>query len=278
MWRVPAPTRFTARLTQMYVLAELAMPGYDPLPISTYTMSLRLAEECDWWDPAVIAEDWHIYLDYMVQRAGDVSVVPVYLPVILDSAEGPTWLTALRNRYVQLRRHAWGASDVGFLFDQLLSGRAGGHAWFRFAQVLHDHVLPVLGFGMAFTLSLWPLLLRVPGSQAGLIPLADIALLGIVVSALFTVSTVTLLLSIAIDVVRFPPPGAGAGAIALEIAKMWALLPVVGVALGVLPALDAQTKLALGLPLEWKVTAKSPRIGGPSAGEAVGASATGPEL
>jgi hypothetical protein len=277
MWRVPAPTRFTARLTQMYVLAELALPGYDPLPISTYTMSLRLAEECDWWDPAVIAEDWHIYLDYMVQRAGDVSVVPVYLPVTLDSAEGPTWLSALKNRYIQLRRHAWGASDVGFLFEQLTSGRGGRTVWFRFAQVLHDHILPVLGFGMAFTLSLWPLLLRVPGSEAGRIPLADIALLGIVVSALFTVSTVTLLASIVVDIVRFPPPRGGAGAIALEIAKMWALLPVVGVILGVVPALDAQTKLALGLPLEWKVTGKSPRLGGPPAGDGADASQSGPD-
>ena len=251
MWQVPAPTRFTARLTQLYMLAELALPGYGPLPISTYTMSLRLGEECDWWDPAVIAEDWHVYLDYMVQRHGDVSVVPVFLPAWLDSAEGATWFSALKNRYVQLRRHAWGASDVGFLTEQLLSGRTDRSVWFRFGQVLHDHVLPVAGFGMAATLSFAPVLLRAPGAGPG----SGVALL-IVVTGLFSVSTVAILVSMAMDIVRFPPPGGHATGIVIEIAKMWALLPVAGLAFGVLPALDAQTRLAIGLPLEWKVTPK----------------------
>lgn len=257
MWQVPAPVRFTARLTQLYMLAELALPGYDPLPISTYTMSLRLAEECEWWDPAVIAEDWHVYLDYMVQRSGDVSVVPVYLPLWLDSAEGSTWLSMLKNRYVQLRRHAWGATDTGFLTEQLLSGRTAGYVWFRFAQVLHDHVLPVVGFGMAATLSFVPLFIRAPGAE----------LLPAVVTGLFAVSTGVMIAAMVVDLLRLPPPDRRPGWAVIETVKMWALLPVAGIAFGVLPALDAQTKLALGLPLEWKVTPKKVRSGVRAVGE-----------
>jgi hypothetical protein len=251
MWQVPAPVRFTARLTQLYMLAELALPGYDPLPISTYTLSLRMAEECSWWDPAVIAEDWHVYLDYMVQRSGDVSVVTVYLPMWLDSAEGTGWFSMLRNRYVQLRRHAWGATDTGYLTEMLLSGRTAPYVWFRFVQVLHDHVLPVVGFGMAATLSFVPLFVGSPG--AGLLP--------VVVTGLFAVSTVTMISAMTVDLLRFPPPDRRPGWAVLEVAKMWVLLPVAGVAFGVAPALDAQTKLALGLPLEWKVTPKRVRDG-----------------
>ena len=271
MWQVPAPTRFTARLTQLYMLAELAFPGYDPLPISTYTMSLRMARECDWWDPAVIAEDWHVYLDYMVQRGGDVSVVPVYLPIRLDSADGATWLGAVRNRYVQLRRHAWGATDTGFLTEQLLSGRGDGPVWFRFGQVLHDHLIPVVGFGTGATLSLAPLLLRAPDAAAAVAPLT------VVITGLFVVSTVVIIASMVIDIRRFPPKPRGFMAVALEVAKMWALLPVAGLAFGVLPALDAQTKLALGLPLEWKVTAKSLRHDDRSSHESAPAQASGPK-
>jgi hypothetical protein len=273
MWQVPAPVRFTARLTQLYMLAELALPGYDPLPISTYTMSLRLGQECDWWDPAVIAEDWHVYLDYMVQRDGDVSIVPVYLPILLDSAEGATWLSALRNRYIQLRRHAWGATDSGFLMEQLFSGRGSGRVWFRFGQVLHDHVLPVVAFCMATSLSLAPLILRMPGAVPGPIAASSIALLTVLAGALFSISTVAILASMAIDLVRYPPPEQHFLWSVLEIAKMWVLLPISGFVFGVLPALDAQTKLALGLPLEWKVTPKRSRHDDRSGHESAPASA-----
>jgi len=277
MWQVPAPVRFTARLTQLYMLAELSLPGYDPLPISTYTMSLRLGEECDWWDPAVIAEDWHVYLDYMVQRHGDVSVVPVYLPVWLDSAGGATWFSALKNCYVQLRRHAWGATDVGFLAEQLVSGRGGGSVWFRFGQVLHDHVLPVVAFCMATSLSVAPLLLRVRGAVPGAGAASEVALLTVVVTGLFSIATVAILASMAIDLVYHPPRHRNTMWAGLELAKMWVLLPISIFVFGVLPALDAQTRLALGLPLEWRVTPKTLRRDRGAGHESAPASATDPE-
>ena len=136
---------------------------------------------------------------------------------------------------------------------------------------LHDHVLPVLGFGMAALLSIVPFLLQLPGSNAA--P-ADVAAITVAMSGLFTVSTVTLLACLSVDILTFPPKHGGVAGLVLEIAKMWALLPVAGLALGVAPALDAQTKLALGLPLEWRVTPKSLLTGS----SATGASVTGPEL
>jgi len=70
-----------------------------------------------------------------------------------------------------------------------------------------------------------------------------------------------------VDLLRFPPPDRRPGWAVIETLKMWALLPVAGIAFGVLPALDAQTKLALGLPLEWKVTPKKVRSGARAVGE-----------
>jgi hypothetical protein len=261
LWQVPAPVRFTARMTHFYMLGELALPGYDPLPISTYTMSMRLAQECDWWDPAVIAEDWHVYLDYMVQRHGDVSMVPVYLPVWLDSAEGTTWFGMVRNRYVQLQRHCWGASDVGFLVEQLLSGQTEGPVWFRFGQVLHDHVLPVAGFFIATSLAFVPTWLLTRAALQVPAAMGQVTLIAELVAGLFVVSTAVMLSAMVIDLVRFRPARSGLLPIVLEIAKMYVLLPVAGLVFGAVPELDAQTKLALGVPLEWKVTTKGLRAG-----------------
>jgi hypothetical protein len=112
-----------------------------------------------------------------------------------------------------------------------------------------------------------PLLLRASIVGAGPASASDAALLTFVVGALFAVSTAAILSAMVIDLLRYPPAHAGPFRYALEIAKMWALLPVAGIAFGVLPALDAQTKLLLGLPLEWKVTPKRESLGGRTAGE-----------
>jgi hypothetical protein len=132
--------------------------------------------------------------------------------------------------------------------------------WFRFAQVLHDHVLPVLGFGAATTLSFLAVFLSVPGAGSGAGTASGVVLLAFIVSGLFVISTVTLLSAVALDIVRFPPPGNRTAGMVLEIAKTWVLLPVAGMVFSVMPTLDAQTKLALGLPLEWRVTPKRSRL------------------
>ena len=70
LWQVPAPVRFTAWVAHAGQLAELATPLYDSLPISTYTLSLKTAAECGYWDPMVISEDWHSHLNVMFERGG----------------------------------------------------------------------------------------------------------------------------------------------------------------------------------------------------------------
>ncbi len=256
LWQVPAPIRFTAWFTHVGMLAELALPGYDPLPISTYTLSLKLAEECDWWDPAVISEDWHVYLDYLVQRQGDVFGTAVFLPVLSDSVEGPTYLRQLRNRYTQVVRHSWGAEDVGFLIEQVRAGRGNSAVYFRLGQVLHDHVLRVAswwvltsmyfvsGNSAAFALE------GGPQGATALLPLSPL------ISWLFSVGTVLLFASIAVDLARFPPEDRSVARVLFELVAMWALLPALSFLFGMLPAIHAQTKLALGLPLSWRVTPK----------------------
>ena len=61
-------------------LSELAMPWFDSLPISTYTLSLELCERCGWWDPAVIPEDWHSYLNCLFETGDEIAVHPIFLP------------------------------------------------------------------------------------------------------------------------------------------------------------------------------------------------------
>jgi hypothetical protein len=258
IWQVPAPIRFTTWLSHAVQVAELAMPFYDPLPISTYTLSVKLAERCGWWDPAVIPEDWHEYLNCLFETGDEISTTPVFLPTLADATDGDGFKDAMNSRFHQVKRHAWGAEDVGYIVGQLTErpNSMRSSTAFRFIQVLHDHVMRV---GMWFVLVSVYILMwhyaHIPWNDPNFH--AATAYNVTVLRLMFTTGGICMVSTILFELWRCPPPdGVSRVKTALEIALLWPLLPVVGFYLGTWPALDAQTRLMLGIPLGYRVTPK----------------------
>lgn len=143
IWEVLAPIRLLAFTAGAAHLAELATPFAWPLPVSTYSLSFKLADEVGYWDPAVISEDWHMYLRCFFATRGQVNLIPIFLPTSIDAVDGETAWDAVRNYYHQQVRHAWGAEDVGYILQQWRSSR--GNPTYRklrcLAKVLHCHLL-----------------------------------------------------------------------------------------------------------------------------------------
>ena len=258
IWQVPAPIRFTTWLSHTMQMAELSMPFYEPLPISTYTLSLQLAERCGWWDPSVIPEDWHSFLNCMFESGEEISTAPVFLPTMADATDGDGWLGAMSNRFHQVKRHAWGAEDVGYITGQL-SLRPGAlrrSTAFRLGQVLHDHVLRVVTWfvlasiyiiSARYTNMHWYSL----GWHSGIAQ--NLAVLRVMLG----IGGLTLVSTIVFELWRCPPPdGVSRVKTAIEIGAMWITMMFLGFYLGTLPALEAQTRLLFGVPLGYKVTPK----------------------
>lgn len=261
IWTVPAPIRYTAWFIHAAQMAELAMPFYDGLPISTYTLSMRLAEETQWWDPAVISEDWHVYLGVMFARDGDVSVTPVFLPTYSDATDGPTPWQALVNRYLQVLRHSWGAEDVGFLLKTMISERRWPRpiTAFRSMQVLHDHVMRVAAWFIVMT----GYLLDIGTVRTAMARTMYEAVvtstdpLHVVLRCFFVAGCAVITTAVVVELVRNPAPKSWPlGRLALEVLLVWLSMPVIGFFLGAVPAVHAQTKLMFGLSLSWRVTPK----------------------
>jgi len=259
IWQVPAPVRFTTWMQHCVQLAELALPKFDPLPISTYTLSLELCERCGYWDPAIIPEDWHAYLNCLFETGEEITTHAVFLPTMGDATDGDGWREAIKNRFEQLKRHSWGAEDVGYIYGQMMQRKSA--AWrsselFRFVQVLHDHTMRVTGW--VFLTSVYILSTYYsrmhwysPGFRH------SIAENLVFLNVLFTCGTIVMASSILMELWRCPPPdGVSKLQTAVEIVFLWFLLPVLGFVLGMLPALDAQTRLLFGVPLGYKVTPK----------------------
>lgn len=258
IWQVPAPIRFTTWLSHAVQVAELAMPFYDPLPISTYTLSLNLAERCGWWDPAVIPEDWHEYLNCLFETGEEIKTTAIFLPTMADATDGDGFKDAMVNRFHQVKRHAWGAEDVGYIVGQLTESPSSirSSTLFRFGQVLHDHVMRV---------AMWFVLVSVYILMAYYASLhwydfgwhASIANNITVLRVMFTTGGICMVTTILFELWRCPPPdGVSRAKTAVEILLVWPFLPIVGFYLGTWPALDAQTRLMLGIPLGYRVTPK----------------------
>jgi hypothetical protein len=156
IWSVPTPIRVNTWLSHAMQIAELAMPFYHPLPISTYTLSLTLAEQCGWWDPTVISEDWHEYLSCMFATGERIGTESVFLPTTADATDGDGLAGAMSNRFVQVQRHAWGAEDVGYILSEIAEHPGSLRRWTlgRFLQVLGDHVGRVASWCLLLSISI----------------------------------------------------------------------------------------------------------------------------
>ncbi|NTW28250.1 MAG: hypothetical protein HGA39_02655 [Coriobacteriia bacterium] len=258
IWDVPAPIRVTTWLSHAVQISDLAMPFFHPLPISTYTLSLQLAERCGWWDPAIIPEDWHEYLNCLFETGEEITTESIFLPTMADATDGDGWLQALTNRFHQVKRHSWGAEDVGYIVGQFAE-RADAvrkSTLMRFVQVLADHVLRVGAF--FFLISIYILTFyytRIPWYS---IDFHAAILQNLrVLRVLFVIGAVVMIAMVAFELWRCPPPKRVSRVkLVIELLLLWFALPIFGFYLGALPALSAQTRLMLGVPLGYRLTPK----------------------
>ncbi len=143
IWRSPAPIRLLGFLNNMVQVSELANPLAVNMPLSTYSLSFQLLDDVGYWDEMVIAEDWHILLRCLYATYGRVTLQPVFLPTCGDSVTGDSIWEAFRIFYKQRLRHAWGASDIGYMLQQW-NRWPGTPFWPKavtLAKVLHDHIV-----------------------------------------------------------------------------------------------------------------------------------------
>ncbi len=257
IWRVPAPVRFVTWFGQAWMRANLAMPFYASFPISTYTLSLRLAVDAGGWDPGVIPEDWHMFLRCFFVRGERVGLTPVFLPTNADAPEEAGWVSGMRTAYQQCVRHSWGAEDVGYVLKEMRERGFGVRAAARFTQIYSDHVFRATGWFLVVSAYLLAGSSRV--GYRGFLDgtFLDVGARGSLLHWLLATGAVLMLGTLVLEIIRSRPPREfSRGRLVVEQVVMWLALPLVGLYLGVLPTMQAQTMLMFGIPLAYKVTPK----------------------
>jgi hypothetical protein len=254
--RLPLPLRAVSSVFSLYSLARLEA-SHRLVPQSTYSLTWWVARRVSFWDVDVVPEDSHMFFKVWLHFGKRVQTRAIHLPVYADAAEGASWWGSAVSTYRQIRRWAWGVSDVPYLTLRTL--RARHIPWHlrvaRLGWYVEEHLV-------------WPshwFLLTLGGLVPRLLnPDYAATALGVwqtsVFSTLLGLCLPSLVLAILADTwLKWRSDGQRSLLDLICDIGSFALLPLTGLGLVALPALDAHTRLLLGRSLAYQVTEKLPR-------------------
>jgi cellulose synthase/poly-beta-1,6-N-acetylglucosamine synthase-like glycosyltransferase len=251
--RLPLPLRAVSSVFSLYSLARLAAT-HRLIPQSTYSLTWWAARRVGFWDVDVVPEDSHMFFKVWLHLGQRVRTRAIHLPVYADAAEGVNLWRSAASTYQQIRRWAWGVSDVPYLTLHTL--RAQHIPWYirlqRVGWYIEEHLVwPSHWFLLTLGGLLPPLINQVwARSPIGVWQTAAF-------STLLELCLPSLVLAICADVwLKCRSSSEHRFGVLLGGMAMFALLPLTGLACIALPALDAHTRLLFGRPLAYQVTEK----------------------
>ncbi len=245
LWEAKAPVRVAMFGTSFWLMTEMARPEEMP-PFSSHSMSWRMLLDVGFWQKDIVSEDSRIFLQGLVHYHGDYRVVPLHLPVSMDSVSGNGYAASLKALYKQIRRWAWGVENFAYMAEAFAKDRAmplGVKASYLWKQIEGS-----------YTWATAPLLITLLGQLPFWVAPERFRSFAVFQNTPFTlqwimrVSLVGVFISAGLALTLLPArPAHVPKRQALVVAVLqWLLLPVTFVIFGSIPAVDAQTRFMLG--------------------------------
>ena len=273
IWQVNPLMRIINTYATAFELAYLTAPWWMAMPMSSYSLSLNLLEQSGNWDTDVIADEWHMLIKAYFATGGQVTLEHIYLPFLADSTTGGNILESIRNRYSQTLRHAWGSKEVGYMLAKLIENPrvVSGNSLKLLGRIAHDILLAGAGWIILTVGSQLPVFFHpdiAPVQVQGMLAASDkfsYLLDGLASShPAWLMLSVSGMVMVALVVVfqvqdyRIRPPRAAPWTLAESLLELLSIPFMLALTLLVvaLPTLVAQTRLLLGIPLQFIVTDK----------------------
>jgi cellulose synthase/poly-beta-1,6-N-acetylglucosamine synthase-like glycosyltransferase len=244
IWDAPALMRVVATGNSFWNIIS-AMRPHTLRNFASHSQPMDALVEMDFWSTRTIVEDGHQYWRSYFYFNGNYSVEPIYVPIYQDAVLTSTYIKTLKAQFIQLRRWAYGASDVPYVATRVFTRKRnvslfGGLA--RFFRLLDGHVtLASVSILVAF--GGWvPLLVN---AQAYRDPVAH--QLPDVISTMQQVATVGLLITVFLAFKLLPPrPARYKRHRTILMVLQWFLMPVSAIIYSAGSALYSQGRLFMG--------------------------------
>ncbi|MCX5701965.1 MAG: glycosyltransferase family 2 protein [Candidatus Omnitrophica bacterium] len=257
IWYAPSFARII-EITASYCQLIDSMRLEKFVTFSSHSMSFKTLIDVDYWPVDKVSDDSLIYWKAYLYFNGDYRVVPMYITVSMDVAYGKNSLQTLVIQYKQKRRWAWGIEVFPFV---MLSFRENkfiplGIKIRKAFHILDSHISWAT---WAIILAMISPLAIILSSPLNLFKGAVIGFnLPRITGVLFNLTNITVLLWMALSFTFLPPkPKELKFRARIKIVTQWLLAPIIMTIIGSTPALDAQTRLALGRYMEFSYTEKN---------------------
>lgn len=241
IWEANFFSRIIVSIGMTWRLALNQRDDYRCVVVAFYSMSLRTLKEIDFWETDLIPEDERTMFRAIFTYGEEFRTVPLFIPTYGRPVQGATVFESLKQQYVQIRRWAWGASEVAnsvtkSLLHTHIPLRVKAKAIFNQLRTNVEWTstsIFLMGGG-------YITLLTNPNFNNTVLAYSLPKILGALMQA--TYLGLLLIIYLEWSVAPKRPKGKGFFFNLFTIIQ-WFFLPFVGVVLGSIPALDAQTRL-----------------------------------
>ncbi len=117
IWDVPAPMRVVATGNSFWNII-LALRPHALRNFSSHAQSMAALIDTDFWSVRTIVEDGHQFWRTYFRYDGNHEVYPIFLPIYQDAVLDKSYVKTLKMQFVQMRRWAYGASDVAYVVEK----------------------------------------------------------------------------------------------------------------------------------------------------------------
>jgi len=254
IWDAPAISRVIAIGATFWHMVQQERPERMST-FSSHSMSFKAIVEMDFWPTKNVSEDSRIFWKSLLFYDGNYHTVPLYYPISMDANLADNFWQTIVNVFKQQTRWSWGVENVPYFTFGCLKNKA--ISWKKKIYHLFNHWEAFWSWAtnslLIFMLGWLPLILggeefnqtvfsyNLPRLTRLIMTLAMVGLVG---SAFYS-----------LKLLPFRPAKYRARKY-LWMILQWALVPLVMIVFGAIPALISQTRLMAGKYMGFWVTKK----------------------
>ena len=244
IWQAPAFARIFAFSTTFWQMIQQSRPE-RLITFSSQSIGFKPLSEIGFWQTNVVSEDSRIFWQALLHFDGDWQTAPSFFPVYMDANVATTFWQTVKNQYKQIQRWAYGVENNSYFLYGFSKNKniSKGKKWrLGFTMVEGAHSLATNAL-IIFMLGWLPTVIGGGKFSETLLSYN----LPYITRLIMTFAMVGLIFTavIAINLLPPRPPKYGQFKYILMVIQ-WLLLPANMILFGSMPALDAQTRLALG--------------------------------